>query len=92
MTADVRTILAAVGVLRWGLDDINVGMFCWICRPLDGYARPTDAVGNAVEEFKFQNKEMVKGLVPFPTLALASRIACLFLWKRSSTLNILVRV
>ena len=28
MVADLWTILAVVGVLRWGLDDIDVGTFC----------------------------------------------------------------
>ena len=28
MVADLWTILAGVGVIRWGLDDIDVGVFC----------------------------------------------------------------
>lgn len=64
MSADLRTVLAVVSVLRWGLDDIDVRTLCWVCGPLDWYTRPAGAGGDAMKEFKFQNKEMVDGFVP----------------------------
>lgn len=62
----MRTVLAVVRVFGWSFDDIDVGTLCGICRPLNGYTRPTDTGGDAVEEFEFGDEEMVKGLVPFP--------------------------
>jgi hypothetical protein len=66
MAANLRAILAIVGVLRWGLDDVNVGLLCRVCRPLDRHTRQTDADNDAVEEFKFWNEKMSEGLAPLP--------------------------
>ena len=57
--------MPVIGVLGWRLDDIDVGALCWVCGPLDGYARPTDAGGDTVEEFEFRDKEMFQGFVSF---------------------------
>ena len=65
MPADLRAVLAVVGILQWNLDDVNVSALCWISGPLDGGTRPTDAQDDAVKEFNLGDKEMVKGLIPF---------------------------
>ena len=59
-------VLAVVRILGWDLDNINVGMFCWICRPLGGDAGPVDTGDNTMEEFEFQYEEMVKRFISFP--------------------------
>ena len=64
--ADLRAILAVVGILRGGFDDVDMSVFCWVSRPLNWGAGPTDAFGDAVEEFKFRDEKVVEGLVPFP--------------------------
>ena len=68
MPTDLRAILAVVGILRWNLDDVDVGTLCWISGPPDGGTRPTDAQDDTVKEFNLGDKEMVKGLIPFSNL------------------------
>ena len=66
VSADVRAVLAVVGILGGIFDDVNVGTLCWVSRPLDGSPGPSDAQGDAVQEFEFWNEEVVERVVPFP--------------------------
>lgn len=81
VATDLGAVLAIVGVLGWILDNIDLGMLCCICGPLDGCTRPMDSGDNTVEEFKFWDKEMVDGFVASPNPCSSSKDGVLVLMK-----------
>ena len=58
--ADLRAILAIVGVLGGNLDRINMSALSGICRPLNRRSRPTDTCDNTVEELELGNEEVIE--------------------------------
>ena len=66
VSADVRAVLAMVGILGGIFDNVDVGALCWVSGPLDGSPGPSNAQRDTVQDFKFWNEEVVNWVVPFP--------------------------
>ena len=66
MSADMRSVLAVVGVLGGNLDRIDMGTLCGIHRPLNRGPRPADACDDTVEELDFWNEEVVERIASHP--------------------------